>query len=157
MWTIPVAAGITVLDQQLKTFIEKQKKPFFPHALGKGAVTLERLHNPGFALQKGQEHPENVTRIVTLFFAAFVLRWASRIKIPGAAHSSNLQNAAHLGQALVVGGAASNWIDRIRRGYVVDYLRFSPGPVRKLVMNVGDLAIFAGAALVLAGELTPEE
>jgi len=52
--------------------------------------------------------------------------------------------------ALVVGGGLGNWIDRVLRGgLVVDFLNLGIGPVRTGVFNVADVAIMAGAALLL--------
>jgi lipoprotein signal peptidase len=55
--------------------------------------------------------------------------------------------AVGLGAAL--GGATSNFADRARRGYVVDYLRVHAGKV----VNLGDVAIGAGSLIAVAGLL----
>lgn len=49
-----------------------------------------------------------------------------------------------LGVALVIAGAAGNLIDRIRLGYVVDFLQMPYWPV----FNVADVAIIAGIGLL---------
>jgi signal peptidase II len=54
-----------------------------------------------------------------------------------------------IGVALFVAGGASNWIDRVARGGVVDFLIVGIGPVRTGVFNVADVAIMAGAVLVV--------
>jgi signal peptidase II len=57
-----------------------------------------------------------------------------------------------LGVTLFVAGGASNWIDRVARGSVVDFLNVGVGPVRTGVFNVADIAIMLGAGVVvLAG------
>lgn len=54
--------------------------------------------------------------------------------------------------ALVVGGGLGNWIDRVvRGGTVVDFMNLGIGPVRTGVFNVADVAIMAGAAVLLLG------
>jgi len=57
-----------------------------------------------------------------------------------------------LGVTLFVAGGASNWIDRVTRGTVVDFLNVGIGPVRTGVFNVADMAIMAGLALLIAAE-----
>src|SRR5688500_15535908 len=57
-----------------------------------------------------------------------------------------------LGVTLVVAGGASNWIDRIARGSVVDFLNVGVGPVRTGVFNVADVAIMFGAGIFLLAE-----
>ena len=53
--------------------------------------------------------------------------------------------------ALVLAGGASNWADRVLRGgAVVDFMNVGLGPsLRSGIFNVADLAIDAGAALIL--------
>ena len=55
------------------------------------------------------------------------------------------------GLSMILGGGASNLYDRWKKGYVTDYLGL---PVaKKLVFNVSDLCIFAGAVLAILGEM----
>lgn len=54
-----------------------------------------------------------------------------------------------LGLALFVAGGASNWIDRVARGSVVDFLNVGVGPVRMGVFNVADVAIMLGASVIV--------
>ena len=146
MWTIPIAIVTAALDLRIKSGIESQDAENSPQPLGRGHVTLERLHNPGFSLQKGAEYPDLVRSVVTVFFTGFLVKYILAVKKRGSA-------ANRLGLALVVGGAASNLIDRWRLGYVVDYLRFSPKRIHHLVMNLGDLAVVSGTLLNLISDL----
>ena len=58
-----------------------------------------------------------------------------------------------VGFVLFVVGGASNWIDRVLHGRVVDFLNLGIGPIRTGVFNVADVAIMAGAGLVALGGL----
>jgi signal peptidase II len=60
-----------------------------------------------------------------------------------------------LGAALFVAGAASNWIDRLARGTVVDFLNVGIGPVRTGIFNVADVAIMVGALMFVYEEFRP--
>ncbi|MDR2295439.1 MAG: signal peptidase II [Clostridiales Family XIII bacterium] len=51
------------------------------------------------------------------------------------------------GLALVAGGGLGNLIDRLRLGYVVDYLAFRPFPFP--VFNLADVAVCVGCGLLL--------
>jgi len=54
--------------------------------------------------------------------------------------------------ALVVGGGLGNWIDRVvRGGTVVDFMNLGVGSLRTGVFNVADVAIMAGAGVLLLG------
>lgn len=54
-----------------------------------------------------------------------------------------------LGLSLVLGGAAGNLVDRMRFGYVVDFLDFFAGSVHWPAFNVADSALTVGIILLL--------
>jgi signal peptidase II len=58
-----------------------------------------------------------------------------------------------LGLALFVAGGASNWIDRLARGSVVDFLNIGVGSLRTGIFNVADVAIMLGAGIFFFAEL----
>ena len=59
-----------------------------------------------------------------------------------------------IGLGLVLGGAVGNILDRVRLGYVVDFLDLHFGEVRPfLVFNVADAAITIGVLLLLVRAL----
>lgn len=65
-----------------------------------------------------------------------------------------------VGAGLVVGGALGNVIDRVQYGAVADFLNMSCcGINNPFVFNVADIAIFAGAALLIlmGGEKKDEQ
>ena len=51
---------------------------------------------------------------------------------------------------LILAGAIGNLIDRIRVGYVVDFIEIYCGALRFPAFNVADMAIFFGVAMLLA-------
>jgi signal peptidase II len=54
------------------------------------------------------------------------------------------------GMAMMVGGGLSNWFDRlVNEGRVVDFLNLGIGPLRTGIFNVADVAIMAGAGLLM--------
>ena len=54
-----------------------------------------------------------------------------------------------LGLALILGGAIGNLVDRIRLGYVVDFIDFHIGDWHYPAFNVADSAITCGVILLL--------
>ena len=46
---------------------------------------------------------------------------------------------------MIIGGALGNYIDRITRGYVVDFIDFRVWPV----FNVADIFVVAGGILLI--------
>jgi signal peptidase II len=58
-----------------------------------------------------------------------------------------------LALGLVLGGALGNIVDRIRFGYVVDFIHLHAGPWSFYVFNVADAAISIGVVILLARAL----
>ena len=54
-----------------------------------------------------------------------------------------------VGLALVLGGGASNLVDRVARGAVIDFLNVGVGSLRTGIFNVADMAIVLGIGLLL--------
>ena len=54
---------------------------------------------------------------------------------------------AELGCALMIGGYLGILLDRVRLGFVVDFLEFGPAPA--FVYNLADLAVFLAVALLI--------
>jgi len=57
------------------------------------------------------------------------------------------------GVTLFLAGGLSNWIDRLFRGNVVDFLNVGVGWLRTGIFNFADVAIMLGIALVVLTEL----
>ncbi len=59
--------------------------------------------------------------------------------------------------ALIMGGALGNVIDRLRLGYVIDFLDFHAGTAHWPAFNIADSAITVGAAIFLIQGLRPKK
>ena len=111
-------------------------------------VRLQYAENTGGFLGVGSDlHPDlrmalftAATGVMLLLMTVAGVRWRVR-------------GAALVGLTLFVAGGASNWIDRVAWGSVIDFLNVGVGPVRTGIFNVADVAIMGGAALMLIAEL----
>jgi signal peptidase II len=90
-------------------------------------------------LQAGSDLARWLLTFITAGIALAVALWLRREKNP--------VDIAALG--LVLGGAIGNIIDRVRFGYVVDFLHFFWGQYSFWVFNLADAAITLGVILLL--------
>jgi signal peptidase II len=110
------------------------------------------VENPGAAWGMFANLPDGIRRIffhvVSLAALAFIFAMYLRLE-PG-------QRLVRGALALVAGGALGNFMDRLARGYVIDFIdwhwRNQPG-MRWPTFNVADAAICVGVALMLLDSL----
>lgn len=112
-------------------------------------VRLGYAENPGGFLSLGAALPPGARTVVFTFAAGLMLL---ALIVAGVRH--RWLGWPALGLALFVAGGASNWIDRVARGSVVDFMSVGLGPLRTGVFNVADVAIMLGAAIFFFAELT---
>ena len=111
-------------------------------------VRLQYAENTGGFLSLGADLPPTVrTALFTIgtglmLFAAIVaalwMRWRGR---------------ALIGLTLFVAGGASNWLDRVLHGSVIDFLNVGIGPLRTGIFNIADIAVLLGIGLFVSAEL----
>lgn len=66
---------------------------------------------------------------------------------------SSTHKLSSFAMACILGGAIGNVIDRLRLGYVVDYLDFYWNRVHFPAFNLADIAICVGAGLLILNEV----
>jgi signal peptidase II len=111
-----------------------------PVALVPGVLDLHYAENrdTAFSLLRMLHFPGKGAFLVAMSvvgLAAVAIAWWRRRK------ASGIEQAAY---ALLVAGAFGNAIDRIRSGYVIDFIEIHRWPI----FNVADMAIVAGALLL---------
>ena len=111
-------------------------------------VRLEYAENSGGFLSLGATWP---TAARTIIFSA--VTGLTLLALIALAVRRGLRGWPALGLALFGAGGASNWIDRVVQGTVVDFLNVGIGPVRTGIFNVADVSIMLGAVIFALGEL----
>ena len=106
-------------------------------------IRLQYVENTGGFLGLGAELPESVRMTLFTAITGVVLVGLAVIAI-----WHRWQGWLLAGAWLVVAGGASNWIDRVVRGSVVDFMNVGIGPLRTGIFNVADVAIMVGVAIV---------
>jgi lipoprotein signal peptidase len=122
------------------------------HAGRRASALVSRRHgayaqNTGGFLGLGADWPAPVRTGIFTVGTCILLLW-----LLAAASKRRWSPAAMLGITLFGAGAASNWIDRVLQGSVVDFLNVGIGPLRTGIFNVADVALMLGVALVVFTE-----
>lgn len=128
--------GVIALDQLSKLIVVNRLSLSRSVPLIDGILKITLARNPGGAFGILQSKG-SLVMIVTA---------AISIGLLGILLFMDLRNGyIKLGLAIIAGGALGNLIDRIRLGYVVDFLDLGVWPV----FNLADVAIVAGTGVII--------
>jgi len=144
--TVPVlaAAGITIADQWSKVWVTARFAPYEGKAVFVDFLHIVHVRNTGvaFGLLSNLD-PKWVNPLLvaaTLFAIAGVLAYLHFIPHRG---------PAPCGLGLLLGGALGNLVDRVRLGYVVDFIDVHWHHHHWPAFNVADIGITVGVFLLL--------
>ena len=133
---IAVTAAVILVDQISKILVLTYLYEDQVELIG-GVLRFTYVENRGMAFGLLADHRWIflVCSVVGIGLIAFYLfRYVSR-------------NLARVGLALIIGGGIGNMIDRVRLGFVVDFIDFCAFDFWVWVFNVADAAVCVGAAL----------
>ncbi len=142
---LAVAAAVIVVDQVTKAIVRSE----LPHRATDdflGVLRLHHTHNDGIlgGRLSGAAVPLGILTVVGV---AIGLRAFARHR--------DVSTRLRIAAGLLLGGAVGNMIDRLRLGYVTDFIARG----ERNAFNLADLAIYAGlgglALLLLLGERRP--
>ena len=141
MQSILLAASILCTDTVIKKKREHYKEP---KTYLDGNVHIMTYHNYGAFLNLGEKNPFLVKLISVILTLAMTALFVLSFTRYG---SKQLRT----GLAFLLGGAYSNTYDRIKKGFVTDYLNFPglPGKLKNIVFNISDFCILAGCGLIV--------
>jgi signal peptidase II len=142
---LSIAAAIVVLDQIVKMVVRSTLELHESVEVVPSFFNLTRVHNYGaaFGLMNAADFPfKTVALSIVAALALGALSWY------GATLPAE-QRLARLGLALIIGGAAGNLIDRLRSGYVVDFVDLYWRDWHFWAFNVADAAITVGVSLMI--------
>jgi signal peptidase II len=137
-WDSLFAVGlyVLVLDQLAKATVRAYvgSGDYF-HVIG--SLWIGRFRNPGIAGGGLAGHAVPMSVLATLAVAALLL-FLFRVGALG--------RTVLVGFGLVIGGGLGNLVDRVRLGYVTDFILHGSS-----AFNLADVAILTGTALILIG------
>ena len=141
-WSI--SAGTVVLDQLTKAAVDALLPLYETRTVIPNVVDLVHVRNAGvaFGLMNNFEHPWKsvLTTGLALLALASIAYYARHVRPE--------ERYARLGLSLILGGAIGNLVDRLRQGFVIDFVDVYWGGWHFWAFNVADAAITVGAILV---------
>jgi signal peptidase II len=143
-----LSACVVLADQLSKHYIA-QRFGEFEHISVLPILDITCMHNVGAAFSflasaSGWQRPMFIW--LALAVSAGIIVWLLRLK-------DGAHGLLAAGLALVLGGALGNVIDRMRLGFVVDFIHFHWNGAYFPAFNVADSAITVGAACLLLDAL----
>ena len=140
-----LSAVLVLVDQLTKIAVQHWLKPIGDFPLIDGVLHLTYLENRGmaFGMMQGQKWLLIwVTAIVLLVLIAAVMM--GKVKKP----------ATLFTVAVIIGGGVGNLIDRIYRGYVIDFIYVKI--INFAIFNFADICAVCGAGLLLVSVIVDE-
>lgn len=138
---------VIVLDQITKYMASTMLTYYKPVAV-MPLFNFTLLHNTGAAfsfLSEAGGWQRWFFTLIAVGVSVFLVLWLKRLTAQEKIQAISL--------ALILGGAIGNVIDRIRFGYVVDFLDFYYGTWHFPAFNIADSAITIGAVLIIYDSL----
>ncbi|MBM9536409.1 signal peptidase II [Desulfobulbus alkaliphilus] len=144
-WFFSIIILTVFVDQVSKYWVFHNFILFESRTILPGFFNLTYLTNNGaaFSILAGQPALWRQVFFIGTALVALVLIWLFQRSY---GRNSTLYTVA---LALVAGGAVGNMIDRIRFGFVIDFLDFHIGSYHWPTFNVADSAIFIGVSLFI--------
>ena len=140
-----IAGSIVVLDQATKWIILERLALYHSIPVIPGFFNITHVQNPGGAFGfLAQQSPliRSLVFLLMSFLAVCLIFWFYR-------NTPASHRFLSVGFALIFGGAIGNLIDRLRFGYVIDFLDFYVGTWHWPAFNVADSAITTGIAIFI--------
>jgi signal peptidase II len=150
---IAVSLLVLILDQWTKGIVTRNFDVHQSRNVIAGFFDLTYVQNSGAAFGLFASVDSSLKAIILNSVAILVFLIVSGYALRTSHRSVRLQ----LGFALILGGAVGNLMDRVRFGYVVDFLDFSISGHHWPAFNVADAAICVGVGLLFLDMLRGEE
>jgi signal peptidase II len=143
---VALTVALTGCDHATKHLAEERLEGEPPVELVSGVLDLSYTENRGVAFNYLRAVPYEVRRPLLLIVGGItlpllVLLWYVRRRAPW---------PEQLAFSLLLAGALGNNLDRLLKGYVVDFIHLHHWPV----FNVADVCLVAGTGLLLVQSLT---
>jgi len=141
-----VCGIVIVADQLTKALIRATLAPFESRVIVPGLLDFIHVRNSGVAFGFLNDSPMNhqIKAVLTTALAGLALVGIGFY----ARQVHHHERLARIGLSLILGGAVGNLLDRLRLGYVLDYVDVYWQGWHFWAFNIADASITIGAVLV---------
>jgi signal peptidase II len=140
-----IAGAIVAVDQATKALVDRYMELHESHTIIEGLARLTYVRNRGaaFGILSDADLPYQsiLFSLISLIALGAIAVYAWKLPV-----TSRLPQLA---LAFIMGGAVGNLLDRMRLGYVIDYVDVYWGRHHWPAFNVADSAISVGVALLV--------
>lgn len=137
-------------DQLTKLWVSAKYPLGFRSTWISGFLTLVHTENVGFVFGLLQGASPSIKQVFIVGLPTFALVLIVMIFIK----LQDDQMLTSVALTTILGGAVGNLIDRLQRGYVVDFLEFRIGDLFTATpMNIADISILTGVVLMFLNTL----
>lgn len=142
---ITIVSLVSIIDQVTKLYIVKSLKLYESIVVIQHFFSLTYTRNPGaaFGFLAEQDGIFRSIFFLCISVAALVFLVYFFIKTPSE------DTLTVVGLSLILGGAIGNFLDRVQRGEVVDFLDFYIGRYHWWIFNIADSAITVGISILI--------
>lgn len=137
-----VVIAIVIAEIFIKDYIEKHQVYAKERKVLGGKVSITKQYNRGACMNLLEKKPKLVRHVssgmlvaVSAYFIHILPRRGNMIE--------------KFALASIIGGAISNLLDRLYKGYVIDYFIVNVKRLKHVVFNLADVCIFLGSILLI--------
>lgn len=141
---LTISLLVIFLDQLSKLWVVKTLSLFDSVDIIKGFFRFFHIRNTGAVWGLLDRNNPTITLILTLFsiLAFLIMLWLFH-------RTHRVCRLELIGLSLIIGGALGNIIDRIRFGYVIDFIEFYYRSARFPTFNIADSSLTIGVTLLI--------
>ncbi len=141
---LTISLIVVVLDQLSKRWILSNIELYSSIDVVKGFFRLFHIRNTGAVWGLLDQNNPKITLVLTLFsiLAFFVMLWLFH-------KTDRVCRLDLIALALIMGGAVGNIIDRIRFGFVVDFIELYHRSYHFPTFNIADSSLTIGVSLLI--------
>ncbi len=138
LWNLIAIAVLTAVDQIIKYFVERDLQPIGEKSFIDGFIGWQYVRNTGAAFGSFS----NSTTLLSVFTAVLLIAGIVAL-LMGKIKNKFYQVCA----VMVISGGLGNLLDRIFRGFVVDFIEVQF--VNFAVFNFADILVTCGAFMIM--------